>query len=245
MIDEALKHLDEGLPEDEGCEESVILQHGTVLLLGYLWETQGKNAAAVAKKVPLHHVQWTCCEVEPRSYDDGSSAQLAGSGATICSCLPPQRVLAGIFAGDSDGKLPDIVPALVEFGMAIADPITSDIPAELKGPRLNAISSTDSEGVVVTNQQFSQIALLQPDVLNRCQESVDEAQALLGLVLCHVARHDPEWQQERVVKGRKLREEVELPVCGALWLADLKFRSWVPVPGMTASQLKCGLTLKH
>jgi hypothetical protein len=34
-----------------------------------------------------------------------------------------------------------------------------------------------------------------------------------------------------VVKGRKLRQDVELSVCGALWLADLKFRSWVPVPG--------------
>jgi hypothetical protein len=34
-----------------------------------------------------------------------------------------------------------------------------------------------------------------------------------------------------VVKGRKVRQDVELPVSGALWLADLKFRSWVPVPG--------------
>jgi hypothetical protein len=46
-----------------------------------------------------------------------------------------------------------------------------------------------------------------------------------------VAPHDAQWQEERVVKGRKLRQDVELPVCGALWLADLKFRSWVPVPG--------------
>ena len=84
---------------------------------------------------------------------------------------------------------------------------------------------------MVSNQRFSQIALLQPDVLNRCQERIDEARSLLGLVLCHVAPHDAEWQQERVVKGRRSRQDVELPVCGALWLADLKFRSWVPVPG--------------
>jgi hypothetical protein len=42
------------LPEDEECdEESEDLQHGTVLLLDYLWKSQGTTAAATAKKVPL------------------------------------------------------------------------------------------------------------------------------------------------------------------------------------------------
>jgi hypothetical protein len=108
----------------------------------------------------------------------------------------------------------------------------------LRGSRLHAISSAETEGVVVSNERFSQIALLQPDVLNRCQEGVEEPRALLGLVLCHVAPHDTQWQQERVVKARKLRQDVELPVCGALWLADLKFRSWVPVPGEDGKPVK-------
>jgi hypothetical protein len=86
--------------------------------------------------------------------------------------------------------------------------------------------------------QFSQIALLQPEVLNRCQEGVDEARALLGLVLCHVVPHDSEWQTERTIKGRKMRQDVEIHVCGALWLADLKFRSWVPIPGEDGKLIK-------
>ncbi|OYV72934.1 MAG: hypothetical protein B7Z74_04720 [Deltaproteobacteria bacterium 21-66-5] len=85
---------------------------------------------------------------------------------------------------------------------------------------------------------FSQIALLQPEVLNRCQEGIDEARALLGLVLRHVAARDPAWQQERTVKGRKAGEDVEIVVRGALWLADLKFRAWVPVPGEDAKPQK-------
>src|SRR5262249_53548025 len=140
------------------------------------------------------------------------------------------------FAGDAE--LPDVIPALIEFGMAIGDPITSDTPSELRGSRLNAISSADTEGIVVSGERFSQIALLQPDVLNRCQEGVDKALALLGLVLRHVAPHDPKWQEVRAVKGRKLRQDVELSVCGALWLADLKFRSWVPVPGEDGKPVK-------
>ena len=85
-------------------------------------------------------------------------------------------------------------------------------------------------------------------MLNRCQEGIEEARALLGLVLCHVASHDPSWQEERVVKGRKNREDVEVRIRGALWLADLKFRAWVPVPGEDDKLSKVradAATLKH
>jgi hypothetical protein len=239
VIDEAVNHLDEALPEDEECdEESEDFQHGTVLLLDYLWKSQGKNASAIAKKVPLITsnalaVRWSHDRMMMAPVNNWHEA-----AQPFAAAYPPQRVLADFFAGDTDEELPDTIAALVEFGIAIADPITSDSPAELRGPRLSAISSADTDNITVTNQRFSQIALLQPDVLNRCQEGVEEARALLGLVLCHVAPHDPEWQQERMVKGRKLRQDVELPACGALWLADLKFRSWVPVPGDDGKPIK-------
>jgi hypothetical protein len=42
----------------------------------------------------------------------------------FAAAYPPQRVLADFFAVDSDEEPPDIVPALVEFGIAIADPAT-------------------------------------------------------------------------------------------------------------------------
>jgi hypothetical protein len=125
VIDEAVKYLDEGLPEDEECdEESVDLQHGTALLLEYLWKSQGKNAAAVAKKVPLI----TSNRLAARwSHDRMMMAPVRSwheVAQPFATAYPPQRVLADFFAGDSDEQLPDIVPALVEFGMAIADPIT-------------------------------------------------------------------------------------------------------------------------
>jgi hypothetical protein len=232
VIEETVKHLDKDLPEDDECDQATKdLQHGAVLLLDYLWKSRGKNAAAIAEKVPLitsngHAVRWShnrMMMAPMRSWHKAAQP--------FAAAYPPHRVLADFFAGDNEKGVPDVVPVLVEFGMAIADPITSDTPAKLDGSRLNAISrQADTEGVVVSNQRFSQIALLHPDVLNRCQEGVEEARALLGLVLCHVAPHDPEWQHDRMTKGRKQRKEVELKVCGALWLADLKIRSWVPVP---------------
>ena len=66
--------------------------------------------------------------------------------------------------------VPNVIAALVDWGIAIADPIATDEPSELKGPRLTAIALSDGEGVVVSGARFSQIALLQPEVLLRCQE---------------------------------------------------------------------------
>jgi hypothetical protein len=239
VVDEAVKHLDQGLPEDEDCDdETEDLRRGVVLLFDYLWQSQGKSAAAIAKKLPLvasndTAVRW--------SHDRMMMAPVCSwheSAQPFADAYPPHRVLTDFFAGGDDEELPNIVTPLVEFGIAIADPITSDAPAELRGSRLDAISPDNTEDMVVTGQRFSQIALLQPDVLNRCQEGVDEARALLGLVLSHVAPHDPEWREQRSIKARKLRQEVQLSVCGALWLADLKFRSWVPVPGDDGKPVK-------
>jgi hypothetical protein len=156
VIEEAVKHLDECLPEDEECdEESADLQHGTALLLHYLWTSQGRTAAPIAKKVPLITsnelaVWW--------SHDRMMMAPVSNwhaAASPFVDAYPPQRVLADFFAGDADEELPDIIPALVEFGIAIADPITTDTPAELRGSRLNAISPVETEGMVVSNERFS------------------------------------------------------------------------------------------
>jgi hypothetical protein len=72
---------------------------------------------------------------------------------------------------------------------------------------------------------------LQPEVLNRCQEGEEEARALLGLVLCSIAPRDSSWRETATVTGRKSGLDVPLSVSPALWLADLRFRAWVPVPG--------------
>jgi hypothetical protein len=150
------------------------------------------------------------------------------SARPFASAYPPNRVLADIYKGNPDEGTPDVASSLVEWGIAIADPITTTALAELRDKRLTAISLTDDvDGVVVADGSFSQPALLQ-DVLNRCRENRDHAGALLGLTLCHFAPHDPAWQETRVVTGRKAREDVEISIRGALWLADLRYRAWVP-----------------
>ena len=84
--------------------------------------------------------------------------------------------------------------------------------------------------------------------LTRCQEETDKANALLGLVLCYVAGRDSAWKEQRTVTGKRSRENIDVRIRGALWLADLKVRAWVPFPGEDDKPQKVvadEATLKH
>jgi hypothetical protein len=247
VIEDCLAHLDDKLPENSDYEPSdeAYLQ-GSIRLLDYLFRSQGNAAEVVAKKVPFvtlndRVVQWNRDRMlmAPVSSWHPSAQQFS-------KAYPADRVLTGAYAGAADGNVPNIIAALAAWGIVYADPLATNTPAELRDRRLAAIAENKDQasGVVVSGCQFSQIALLQPELINRCRAGVDEACALLGLVLCHIAPNDPCWKESRTVTGRKGGQEVTIKVYGALWLADLTFQAWVPVPDadgnvnqMTASPL--------
>jgi hypothetical protein len=239
VIERAMKKLDDKLPEDEECDQSTVnAQRASIRLLSYLWRSKGKDVASIAKKIALitsngRAVRWShdrMMMVPVRCWHE--------TAQPFARAYPPDRILADMYAESDDQGSIGVISPLVQWGIAIGDPLTIDTPVELKERRLAAIGIGDTDGVVISHEEFSQIALLQPELLNRCQEGIDEAQALLGLVLCHIAPHDPKWKEERSVKGRKARQDVHVTVRGALWLADLKFRSWVPVPGEDGKPVK-------
>lgn len=233
VIDEGIRLLEAKLPEDKECpDETLDLQKASVRLLHYLWEVRGKGCESIAKKTPLITSNQRVAKWGPKKMMMAPVCTWHESARLFANAYPPDRVLHELYVGSEVSGIPNCVQALLEWGIAFGDPITGDEPAELKGDRLAAISSGDTEGLVVKGEKFSQIALLMPDVLNRCQEGIEEACALLGLVLCHVAPHDDGWQKDCIVIGRKSNEEVSVPLrSGALWLADLKFKAWVPIKG--------------
>lgn len=232
VIEQVIDYLDEKLPEDEDCDDrSDALQAGGARLLAFLWDSQRGRAATTARRVPLMTSRQRAVRWSQERMMMAPIQSWRESARPFAEAYPPHRVLADLYAGSPEQSIPSTVEALVDWGIAISDPISTDMPAELKERRLAAISDVDTSGVTVSRERFSQIALLQPEILNRCQEGIEEAKALLGLVLCHVAPNDPMWEQVRVVKGRKSGAEADVTVRGALWLADLRFRAWVPVPG--------------
>ena len=234
VVQKAVESLTNSLPEDERCEDTPTkVQQGTARLLSYLWDAKQDQASLTARQIPLithgqRAVRWS-----PTRMMMAPVRCWHQTAQPFAAAYPPDRILAEMYAGSSSDDLPDCVSALVTWGIAIADPIHTVTPSELTPRRLAELSSNDTNGVTVpsNDQEFSQIALLQPEVLNRCQEGIEAARALLGLILCHVAPHDSEWRVERVVKGRLSGQQIDVPVAGALWLADLRIRSWVPIPG--------------
>ena len=233
VIQRAVESLNKSFPEDERSEGTPTEVHeGSVRLLSYLWESKQEQARSTARQIPLITYGQRVVRWSPTRMMMAPIRCWHQSAQPFANAYPPNRILAEMYAGSSE-ELADCVAALVAWGIAIADPIHTDTPSELTPRRLAELSSTDITGVSVSNndEEFSQIALLQPEVLNRCQEGIEEARALLGLVLCHVAPNDSGWRMDRIVSGRKSGQNTDVPVAAALWLADLKIRPWVPIPG--------------
>jgi hypothetical protein len=232
IVDQCLDYLDEKLPEDEKYESSKeVYLRASIRLMDYLSRSQGKAAELLARKLPFvtrdgSIVRWSITRMLMAPVCSWQQ-----SAQSFWTAYPPDRVVIDAYAGLPEGVSPKLTPWLAAWGIVYASPITTDTPKALDGPRLAAIAEdkSQSEGVTVSGCQFSQIALLQPELINRCGASLQEAKALLGMVLCHVAPNDPSWKESRTVVGKRGGKEVVLKVCGALWLADLSFRAWVPV----------------
>ena len=233
VLSDAVKYMSEKLPEDKSLDDGALhVQQGAVRLLAHLWESKAHLGTSIARQVPLVALSGRAVRWSADRLFMGPVRAWPKSAQPFADAYPPNRVLDDLYAGSETEEILNVAVALAEWGIALSDPITDVTVAELKERRLAALSSgADPTGIVVGGERFSQIALLQPEVLNRCQEGVEQARALLGLVLCYVAQRDPAWKEQRTAKGRRLNEEVEVSIRGALWLADLRVRAWVPQPG--------------
>ncbi|MCY3766795.1 MAG: ATP-binding protein [Gemmatimonadetes bacterium] len=232
VVAKAVERIGDLLPEGKDCSElSSKTRYATVRLFSHLWVDNELNAASVARQVPLLASSQRAARWSPDRMFMAPVRTWPESARPFESAYPPDRVLDDMYAGSELEDVPDVSVPLAAWGVAYTDPVT-DVVVDLRNPRLAVLNpNEDCNGVVVAQQRMSQIALLQPELLNRCQEEIDKAKALLGLVLCCVAKRDQEWKEWRTVEGRRSREDVEVSIPGALWLADLKVRAWIPVPG--------------
>ncbi|CAN96264.1 hypothetical protein predicted by Glimmer/Critica [Sorangium cellulosum So ce56] len=226
VLDECVRLLEKRFPKTERLSDSnraLIL--ASIRLLDYLAQ-KGDAAASLAARVPLlaHDKTFARTSAQRRmispveTWDERARAFYAA--------YPPDRVLAPEYVGTN------VIAALIGWGIAFHGPFIKMTPADaIKDDRLRylAIEGEETDGVQVHGEEFTQIALLH-ELLPRCQER-DEAASLLGLALCYMAPADASWRHARVVVGRRSGTNVSIAVRGALWLADLRARAWVPVRG--------------
>jgi hypothetical protein len=234
ILDECIRHLEDKLKEDTsllpGAEQCF---SGSVRLLHHLWTTKEAAAESLAKRVPIATsnrmlVRWGKDRMQMAPISKWNPA-----AQPFSPIYPENRVLNAAYAGDPARAIPDVVAALVKWGVCHADPLTRHTPAELKEKKLASLAARPAEtaGVTVTGKEFAYIAMLHPEVINRCQEDPEKAKALLGLVLCYIVRFDESWLQTTGYTGRKAGTAVEVTLHGALWLGELTTRAWVPIQG--------------
>lgn len=228
-----VEHLKKTLPEGGGIQDKAQpIVAASIRLLDFLWRTREEAGAQWAKEMPLA----TRDGKSIRASNQRVIAPVAAWNSVarpFADIYPPNRVLADEYCGNDVG-LPSVVAALVGWGMAYAEPLVRQSigGAELKGDRLKNVlaASVELDGLLLSQAEYSQIALLH-EVLPRCAESPELAASLLGLVLAYVAPNDPEWQTTRAIAARRGQESSKVDIRPALWLADVRTRTWVPVQG--------------
>ncbi len=221
---------------------------GSIALLAYLYKTNPDGTMTLASGIPLVSaegkvVRWTKTQLMMAPVESWHPDARQFSDA-----YPPSRILATDYHAECQDGI-RVIEALCAWRMAFADPLDWYIPKELKEQRLAALAENgqDTEGVLVLGERFRQIALLQPEVLNRCSERRSGAKALLGLLVCYIAPNDSSWKEWREVVGRRAREDGPVRVHGALWLGDLRYRAWIPMDseeGQTTKVMASANSLK-
>jgi hypothetical protein len=239
VIVECLSAFRDALPADsETGDEDANVIGASLDFLGYLWDRAGKQVAEAeaddedeqtnftdtARECPFVARDGTCVYWSPKKVFIAPPPVWSESARPFVRVYPPGRVLADVYA-----TAPVVLEALKNWGIAFLDPLIEVDTTELTGKRLVALAGDPHvDGVTVRDQRLSQIALLQPEVLEHCQEDPEDAAALLGLVLTDIARRDDGWLTRRTVTGRHSQQETDFEIFESLWLADLLSKAWVP-----------------
>lgn len=235
VIDACIKHLEGKLVLERKLDEAGrTLAAIASRLVAFLWEDSGVDAAPLVQRIPLLTRSGVC--------DRAGGAKKMMLPVSLWRMLaqpfvaawPSSRVLDEIFSAEP------MATALSTWDLAYPDPIITLRASELNGPRLAGMmptpfAETEMKGLVVRDETFTQIALLQPEMINHCQEP-EQAAAMLGFVVACLAREDDTWRCKRTLLGRRAGQDVQVEVRNALWLGDLKSRAWVPAAAGTEGE---------
>jgi hypothetical protein len=224
VLEECVRALEKLFPKTEQLSASnrqMVL--ASIRLLDYL-AAKGEAASALASRVPLLARDGSFARTSAQRKMMSPVETWDERARAFHAAYPPERILAPEYFGTK------ATHALVGWGISFSDPKSTITPSDpIKDDRLRClvVDNAEVDGVHLQGESFTQIALLH-ELIPRCQER-DEAVALLGLAVCYLAPADSAWRASRTVTGRRAGEDVPLTVLGALWLADLRARAWVPV----------------
>jgi hypothetical protein len=221
-----ISQLNEALPAERKCSDvEDVVKLASPKLVHFLWASRGADGRDAAAAIPLITSDEKSVRWSPQQMLIAPPTNWPESARPFADIYPEDRVLSDMYVDARDDGLECIEP-LVTWKMAFSEPLYFSVLDELREPRLLQIAK-DAEGVVIETVEVSQVAMLDRDLVNRCQVDPKRSKLLLGMVLTYVVPSDPLWRQERACIGRRKGEDVEVFVRPALWIADLKSRPWV------------------
>lgn len=231
VVEECIRELSKQLPDNKPVPaEKKAFRDGGIDLLKFLWDTLGVDAASRAQGCPLIASDNTAIRWSTQRKAMAPTSTWHRDAQNFAGLYKEDRILSGEYVTRLNGDRA-VVNALVEWDIAFADPICTDMPRELRDDRLRmlAYEGQDCAGVIVAGEKVSQIALLPNELIQRCQSDKELAKLLLGLMLKHLAPNDASWREVREVRGRRQGADVPVRIRPALWLGDLRSKAWVPV----------------
>jgi hypothetical protein len=189
LLRACLDHLSTELPDGQDIDDDLMDQlAGSIRLLAYIWTSRGQDGTSLARRCPL-----ITCDDSISHYSPKKIMAPAGAwperARPFADIYAPSRILDDMYCEFSTESC-DVVQALINWGIAFPQPLIRDKRAELKDTVLQHLTGTDVKGVIVRDQEFSQVALLATEVIQRCQETEEQAALLLGFVLSYLASAD-------------------------------------------------------
>jgi hypothetical protein len=192
-IDEVITHLAAALPDEQKItDKNEDAADATIDLLTLLWSTRGKGADQVAWRIPMLAADGTTRMASRRRLMLPPVGAWPERARSFADAYPPGRVLAERYLETEDS----LIEALAAWGMAHRGLLTVTAREELSDRALKSLAAEPNEVADATlrETELSQIALLEPELINYCKQSRERARLLLGLVVSFVAGVDPSWQ---------------------------------------------------
>jgi len=230
VIDECLAELSNQLPDSKSIPTTKTnFREASIDLLAYLWNSQGAGAAALAQKCSLIASDGSAVRWAAQRKMMAPVSTWHKEAQPFATIYKDDRILSEEYVAGFGGSH-RLIEALTVWDIAFADPLCKDSPKELRDERLKAMTALgdDTEGVIISGEQFSQIALLPNELIQRSQSDPELAKMLLGLTVSYAARFDPVWQQTKQVYGRRNKDEFQVVITPSLWIAYLRTKAWVP-----------------
>src|SRR5262249_41769272 len=124
-----------------------------------------------------------------------------------------------------------MLAALTEWGIAYPGLIVMLERDEIQERGLKPIVADPEQvvGASLHETTLSQIALLEPELINYCRQTGEKAEALFGLVVCYIASADASWRTTAHITVKTKEGEKAVAITPSLWLSDLRSKSWIPV----------------